>query len=109
MSEVFRQLWEFGGGGGTTLVYICLSPTDKRACRKVQRHSEANSSCYVGENGKDWPQWLPFLMLTLGKLPRHLWGFPLLSCYSGMLGVLREDREGLGDMGPHPIPFIDTL
>lgn len=53
---------------------------------------------FVGENGKDWPQWVPFLLFAIREVPQASTGFsPFELLYSwqlmGVLEVLREEWE----------------
>lgn len=54
---------------------------------------------FVEENGKSWPQWVPYLLFAIRVVPQASTGFsPFELLYSrqprGLLDVLKEEWDG---------------
>lgn len=69
MSEVLQALWCF----------LALQPLRMSVCHpqtnRLGEHFNGTLKCmlrkFVGDNGKDWPKWLPpFLLFTIQEVPQ---------------------------------------
>lgn len=112
MSEVFQAIWQFLRV--QPLRNSVYQPQTKGLVEHFNGTLKRMLRKFVGENGRDWPQWIPNLLSTEREVPQATTGFsPFELLYGrqpgGLLIMLREEWETPITMADVPSSFLDAL
>lgn len=112
MSDVFQSLLRYVGVQPlkTSVYHPQTNGLVKRFSGTLKRMLRK----FVGENDKDWPQWLPFLLFAIREVPQAFTGYSpfklLYRCHPrGIPDVLREEWESSVPGGGSPSLYMAAL
>lgn len=92
MSEVLQAVWWFLGVQPLwTSVY---HPQSNGLVERFNGMLQRMLGKFVGDSGKNWPQWIPFLLFTIKEVSQASTGFPPFELLygrhpRGILDILR--------------------